>query len=106
MGLLVIATLRLAWVCACVMNSIRGKGRERIIDEKSGEAEKKEVGKRKEWREEDEGCGLEYGFGFLPLRGEWNAIDSEAESKADQVAARGCTGTQQEHDLDTNKVTA
>lgn len=56
--------------------------------------------------EGDEGCGLEYGFGFPSLRGEWKAIDSEAESKADRVAARGCTGTQWEHDLDTNKVTA
>lgn len=54
----------------------------------------------------DEGCGLEYGFGFPSLRGEWKAIDSEAESKADRVAARGCTGTQWEHDLDTNKVSA
>lgn len=40
------------------------------------------------------------------MRGEWKAIDSEAESKADQVAARGCIGTQQEHNLDANKVTA
>lgn len=31
--------------------------------------------------------GLEYWFGFPPLRGEWRAIDSEAESKADRVAA-------------------
>lgn len=46
------------------------------------------------------------GFGFPSLRGEWKAIDSEAESKADRVAARGCTGTQREHNLDTNKVTA
>lgn len=34
-------------------------------------------------------CGLEYGFGFPSLRGEWKAIDSEAESKADRVAAQG-----------------
>lgn len=57
-------------------------------------------------REGDEGCGLECGLGFPSLRGEWKAIDSEAESKADRVAARGCAGTQWEHDLDANKVTA
>lgn len=63
-------------------------------------------GGREGWREGDEGCGLEYGFGFPSLRGEWKAIDSEAESKADRVAARGYTGTQWEHDLDASKVTA
>lgn len=51
-------------------------------------------------------CGLEYGFGFPSLRGEQKAIDIEAESKADRVAAQGCTGTQREHDLEGNKVTA
>lgn len=63
---------------------------ERAIEEKSGEAEE-----RKQWRgweeerevEGGEGCGLEYGFGFPSLRGEWKAIDSEAESKADRMAA-------------------
>lgn len=52
------------------------------------------------------GCGLGYGFGFLSLREERRAIDSEAESEADRVAARGCTGAQREHDLNANKVTA
>lgn len=63
---------------------------------------------RKVERQRKEGGegGLEYGFGFPSLRGEWKPIDSEAGSEADQVAARGCTGTEREHDLDTNKVTA
>jgi len=96
-------------VCVCVCDEFykRGKGGERATAEKSGEAEK-----RKKWGMEGRreggrwgGCGLEYGFGFPPLRGEWKAINTEAESKADRVAARGCTGTQREHDLDA-KVTA
>lgn len=110
MGLLVIATLRLVcvWVCgcACEINSRTEEGREGYRKKKSGGKEK-----RKEKESGDKGrnagrCGLEYGFGFPSLRSEQKAIDSEAESKADQVAAQGCTGTQCEHDLDTNKVTA
>lgn len=109
MGLLVIATLRPACVRVCVrvMNSIREVKVERAIGEKNGEAERRKGAGREGGMEgKDEGCGLEYGFGFPSLRGEWKAIDSEAESKADRVAARGCTGTQWEHDLDTNKVSA
>lgn len=74
----------------------RGKKVERAI-----EGGKKEAGRR------EMGAAVwNMGFGFPSLRGERKAIDSEAESEADRVAARGCTGTQWEHDLDTNKVTA
>ncbi len=83
---------------------MREKGGESYRREKWRGREKKE--EEEGGMEEDEGCGLEYGFRFPSLRGEWRAIDSEADSKADRVAARGCTGTQQEHDQDTNKVTA
>ena len=112
MGLLVMATLRPACVRVCVrvMNSIREVKVERAIGEKSGEAERRKGagrgGREGGMEGKDEGCGLEYGFGFPSLRGEWKAIDSEAECEADRVAARGCTGTQWEHDLDTNKVSA
>ena len=62
--------------------------------------------KRKARNGEEGRCGLEYGFGFPSLRGEWKAIDSEDESKADRVPAQGCTGTQSKRDLDVSKVTA
>lgn len=51
-------------------------------------------------------CGLEYGFGFPSFRGELKSIDTEAESEADRVAAKGCTGTQRERDLHAHKVTS
>lgn len=96
--------------CLCARDEFykRGKGGETHRREKWRGREKKRSGEGREGGMEgkDEGCGLEYGFGFPSLRGEWKAIDSEAESKADRVAARGCTGTQWEHDLDTNKVSA
>lgn len=69
-----------------VPNSIRDQEVERHAQDKSGEkGKKKGLGGR--------GCGREYGFGFPSLRGE--SINSEA----DRVAARGCAGTQREHDL-------
>lgn len=85
-----------------VINSLQGNGGRSC----NWEEWREEVEKREDWREEGEGCGLEYGFGFLSLRKERRAIDIEAESEADRVAPRGCTGTQQEHSLDINKVTA
>lgn len=46
------------------------------------------------------------GFGFPSLRVMWRAIDSEDESRADRVAARGSAGTQREQNPNANKVTA
>lgn len=105
MGLLVIATLRPVCVCVYVCDEFYIE-RRRWREAWKRKVERQRKDRRgEEWSEGDEGCGLECGFGFPSLRGEWKAIDSGAESKADRVAARGWTGTQWEHDLDTNKVT-
>lgn len=90
-------------VCVCVCDEFYERKRvERAMENKSGGKEK-----RNKWGGGKDGgrCGLEYGFGFPSLRGEREAIDSEAESKADRVAAQGYTGTQCEHNLEANKVT-
>lgn len=72
-------------MCVCVCVESYKEELKSAINEKSGGAERREGG-MEGWRDGEEDCGCQCGFGFLSLKGEEKWIDSEAESEADQVA--------------------
>lgn len=83
-----------------VKNAIGGK------NGKPQQRKKKMWGREGTWKREMGAVVWNAGFGFPSLRVKWRAIDSEDESRADRVAARGCAGTQREQNPNANKVIA